>query len=151
MATLQGSGAISLNDIRNVFGGANPVSINQFYRGGGRVPATRTVSGQDGPIFQYPSTPWSLWISGSNVVFGRADWQGTVIAAYPTIDWQTTAYASGGYTYYRGGFQFQTPTKSGIYNYYAIYRTYSSTININTNVPGSGTISFSQLYGATTP
>lgn len=35
---LPGSGAISLQDLRNEFGGSGPISITDFYRGGGLVP-----------------------------------------------------------------------------------------------------------------
>lgn len=35
---LQSSGAISLNDIQNEFGGANPIGLNEYYRGGSYVP-----------------------------------------------------------------------------------------------------------------
>jgi hypothetical protein len=34
---LPSSGAISLNDIQVEFGGANPISISEYYRGGGIV------------------------------------------------------------------------------------------------------------------
>lgn len=35
---LQTSGAISLLDIQNEFGGSNPININEYYRGGAYVP-----------------------------------------------------------------------------------------------------------------
>ena len=37
---LQSSGPISIEDIRNEFGGAAPDDISEYYRGGGRVPDT---------------------------------------------------------------------------------------------------------------
>lgn len=37
--TLQSSGAISLNDIQNEFGGANPIGMNEYYAGGSYVPS----------------------------------------------------------------------------------------------------------------
>lgn len=40
---LQTSGAISLLDIQNEFGGANPISINEYYGAGG-APASGTIS-----------------------------------------------------------------------------------------------------------
>lgn len=50
--TLQGSGTISINDIRAEFGGTNPASLNQYYRGGSFVPNTSVNSGvpTSGPI-----------------------------------------------------------------------------------------------------
>jgi len=41
---LQTSGQISLNDIQNEFGGTNPTSITEYYRGGSFVPDTTTNS-----------------------------------------------------------------------------------------------------------
>ncbi len=35
---LQTSGAISLANIQSEFGGSNPISINEYYRGGANVP-----------------------------------------------------------------------------------------------------------------
>lgn len=43
--TLPASGAISLLDIQNEFGGANPISLNEYYRGGANVPNTTTNAG----------------------------------------------------------------------------------------------------------
>ena len=37
--TLQASGAITLADIQTEFGGANPISLSEYYAGGGLVPA----------------------------------------------------------------------------------------------------------------
>lgn len=38
------SGPISLSDIQNEFGGNNPISITEYYRGGSLVPDTTTNS-----------------------------------------------------------------------------------------------------------
>jgi hypothetical protein len=38
--TLQSSGAISLQDLQNEFGGVAPISLSEYYRGGGLVPDT---------------------------------------------------------------------------------------------------------------
>lgn len=39
------SGAVSLLDLQNEFGGANPISINEYYRGGALVPNTSNNTG----------------------------------------------------------------------------------------------------------
>lgn len=39
---LQNSGAISLDDIQDEFGGSNPININEYYKGGSNVPNTTT-------------------------------------------------------------------------------------------------------------
>ena len=49
---LQTSGPISLQDIQTEFGGSTPVSLNQYYRGGGLVPdiAANSNIPTSGPI-----------------------------------------------------------------------------------------------------
>lgn len=41
---LQTSGAISLLDIQNEFGGSNPIGINEYYGAAGGIPASGTIS-----------------------------------------------------------------------------------------------------------
>lgn len=53
---LPSSGTITLDMIRNEFGGSNPISLSQYYRGGGRVP----------DIAQNAAIPTSGAISFSN-------------------------------------------------------------------------------------
>lgn len=43
--TLPSSGAISLLDIQNEYGGTNPIGLNEYYRGGGLVPNTSENTG----------------------------------------------------------------------------------------------------------
>lgn len=43
--TLQSSGAISLSNIAAEFGGSNPISISNYYRGGPNVPSHGNTSG----------------------------------------------------------------------------------------------------------
>lgn len=45
--TLQSSGAISLLDIQNEFGGSNPISISEYYSADTGVPASSTISFDD--------------------------------------------------------------------------------------------------------
>ena len=44
MANLQSSGAISLANIKNLFGGPASPSFANYYRGGSYIPATKSVS-----------------------------------------------------------------------------------------------------------
>ena len=41
---LPSSGPLSLNDIQNEFGGANPISISEYYAAAGGIPASGTIS-----------------------------------------------------------------------------------------------------------
>lgn len=52
--TLQTSGAISLNDIQNEFGGANPISLSEYYAGGPYVPAGTTGTNGAVPVSPNP-------------------------------------------------------------------------------------------------
>lgn len=55
---LQSSGAISLLDIQNEFGGTDPISISEYYRGGGLVPSTPPNAGV--PVNSSPPPTISL-------------------------------------------------------------------------------------------
>lgn len=165
MATLQTSGQISIGNLRSHFGDSGDSRMSEFYRGGGRVPATRTV-----PItVREPATGESYDVSntGSNRFWetgGVADpfdqprlvWNQVLIANVAP----TTSYTIGSVTYFRGtlreirtetygpgGCQGFCTTES---YWYAVYRTYPSTRTdqINTGIPTSGQIALSQFYGA---
>ena len=158
---LQTSGAISLLDLQNEFGGSNPISISEYYRGGGLVPATTTTS-----TTTYEPGPGTsnYYYSLSSPLYGWAEQE-----SYPytvTIYWNNTAITSfnqsypgelsqdtyGGWTYFR----FSSPTDTNVLNggvYYSIYQirrqqTTTTTTDINTGVPTSGTISLNDFYGA---
>lgn len=47
---LQSSGAISLANIQTEFGGSNPISLSEYYRGGGLVPSSVTAVPASGTI-----------------------------------------------------------------------------------------------------
>lgn len=164
MATLQTSGAISLNDIKTLFGGPTSPSLANYYRGGSYIPATKIVISRTpttGEYFSFGSYIWSQIINDNS----SADtpyilWNGVNVSGAPA---NATSYTTGGYTYYRGSLYTSAyyPPSSGGYGspptpgytvyYYYIYRTSSSTVDINTSIPTSGTISLSQFYGAEKP
>lgn len=68
--TLQSSGAISLSQIQAEFGGSNPISISEYYRGGSYVPANYYFKGQAYPVNE--TVPTSGTISFSNF-YGTSD------------------------------------------------------------------------------
>lgn len=163
MATLQSSGAISLANLQTTMGGANPISLSEYYRGGAYTPATKTIATREpasGEYFGLSTYQWQQSYSGygnsgpafSAAIFWSGSWITTAVPA------NATSYTTGGYTYYRGALYTSgyTPSQYGgggnitTYFYY-IYRTSSSTVNINTGVPSSGGISLSQFYGAEKP
>lgn len=154
MATLQSNGAISIGNIQTVMGGPNPASLSEYYRGGTYVPSTRTVTTSEGPFYSqtYPLYYWEVIYGvaeGSPPVYYshiQGQWNNTFVGLVG--DEYTTSYTTGGYTYYKGSFMYYDGSDS---SFYRISRSSTTTTNINTNVPTSGTIKLSNFYGAEKP
>lgn len=166
MPFLPSSGPLSINDIRNLFGGPGSPALSNYYRGGAYVPSTKTVSTQtrsptSGEYYQQCcGTARRVWIienqTGSNT-------NGNTLIYAPSLGVDIalgnqnnlTSYTTGNRTYYRGSLGY-----SEYEGYYQVWLkfwsfywidTTTSTTNINTSVPTSGQISISQLYGAEKP
>jgi hypothetical protein len=150
MATLAASGAISIGTLNSFFSGSG-TSMSNFYRGGARVPSTRTVAitvrePSSGEYYQF------RWYWDQDFSINRSDifWGGVYTGIVANIN--ATSVTSGSFTYFRGSFRDTVFDGEGgvIRYYYGIYRTYPSTTTtqINTGVPSSGTISLSNFYGA---
>jgi len=143
--------AYNLASVQAALGGANPISMSEYYRGGAYVPTTRTATIFEPAGGGWASTSVGYWYdvysSGgksepSVYSYSYLVWGGSVVTA--GINSQaTTSVTVGAYTYYRG------PLASGV-TYYT-RRTSSGTETINTGVPASGAIALSQLYGAANP
>jgi hypothetical protein len=152
MPFLQGSGSMSIGNLNGFFPGGG-TSMSNFYRGGGRVPATKTVTTTvREPSTGFASNGWNWYwlysIGGQAVQFW---WQGSNLAGWVYGMANVTSYTIGAYTYLRGPVvQFDA---KGNANFHSIARTSqsSSTANINTGIPSSGQISLSQFFGAETP
>jgi hypothetical protein len=150
MATLPGSGAISIGTLNGFFSGSG-TAMSNFYRGGGRVPSTRTVAitVREPSSGEFYSFRWE-WVR--NYASGNESdiwWNGSYIGS---ADISATSFTSGSVTYFRGSFQTSDfdPELGTLRDYYGIFRTFPSTttVAINTGVPSSGTISLSNFYGA---
>lgn len=154
MPFLQSSGEISLNSIKNLFGGPGSPQMSNYYRGGQYIPATKPGSREPttGDSYSLNVTHWRgddyggfqlLW-NGSTIVPGSSGWS--------TGPGGMTSYSTGGFTYFRGALRLDDSGygQSG-YRFYAVYRVSNTLININTGIPSSGTISLSQFYGAEKP
>lgn len=153
MGVVKSSGTLWMSEINAALSGGN--SLSGYYRGSAAVPTTKYVvtTVTEGPVYNEASpntTYWSWSSSGECMVY----WYNNT-PVVTGIGSGTTSYTVGGYTYYRGS-QVRTNYNSvskKTYYLHQIYRTYSSGSNaaINTNVPASGQIQFSQLYGAERP
>lgn len=172
MPFLQSSGAISINDIKTLFGGPASPALSNYYRGGTYIPSTKSTSTtvrepSSGDYYQLgsgSSVPAYYWLvrafgdqgpantNGANrFMWDRFPNQGSIFIGNGII----SSYTSGIYTYYRSSHKLTTydSTYAEHNSYFGIYRTYTgtTTTNINTNVPTSGQISISQFYGAEKP
>jgi hypothetical protein len=143
MPFLQSSGAISLENVQTTMGGANPISMSEYYRGGSYVPSTKNTSSSSGELY---STSYR-WIVPSSLP-AQLVWDGSVVA---NINPGLTSYTSGNATYTRGSYRGQFTDYGVNENYYGITRVLVTVTSINTNIPSSGAISLQQFYGAEKP
>ena len=151
---LQTSGAISLLNLQNEFGGSNPINISEYYRGGGLVPPTRTTF-EPGPTSSTfgaasLSSPLNGWAQRQDSpytvrIFWNSDTQ--VVEFSGTSLGSPSSYTTGGWTYSRSNTVTFTNIPFAGANYYIWPIRREQTININ--VPTSGQISLSNFYGAT--
>lgn len=141
----------NLQNVQDALGGAHPISMSEYYRGGAYVPTTRTVS--EGPFYNNTGNgPGNYyWLVRTNIPRRSEGLWNTDTSQkywapvfYLANDTTTTSYTVGGYTYLRGAYV--TGINGGLYQ---ISRT--SIANINTGVPASGAISLNQLLGAENP
>lgn len=160
MPFLQSSGAISINDIKTLFGGPASPALSNYYRGGSYIPTSKTVLTTSGPFYSRTARPYYWWYvpaNGSSIEYAfnfpndpkmgetRTAYMGSTSAAT-----STTSFTAGGATYLRGTYV----ENLGGFNSgprYQISRQTSSTASINTGIPSSGAISLSQFYGAEKP
>lgn len=140
MASLQASGAISLANIQGVMGGDNPISLSEYYREGAYVPATQAIYNSSGPVYDAMNNYYLKTLGGKLTI----KWGGAIIVSnspgFPA------SYTINGYTYYPGTLK---SSSGGIF--YEVIRAYYTYSAINTNIPSSGGISFSQFFSAQKP
>lgn len=140
---LQTSGTITFAQIQAEFGGANPISLSEYYRGGAYVPTTISVA----------AGAWSSYQGNTSTYYWRT------IGTTDTIRWANVQKASGAYstTVTVGGYQYQrgtlyTSVSGGkadpvTYYYRVRRRVAASSTSVNTSIPSSGTIAMSNFYG----
>ena len=152
---LQTSGAITFAQLQSNFGGANPIGMNEYYRGGANVPST--IGGPAGSWGSYitPTTTyrWQVLWSGSSLLSVQLKWNGTTVYSTTTQSNANLTQFSGvsGYDYGRGtlystsGGNKNDPFTTKLYKIRR--RTTASSQTVNTGIPASGTISMNQFYG----
>lgn len=145
------SGPISFSQIQAEFGGANPISLSEYYRGGSYVPSTIPATiptfirePASGEAYSRGTTSWVVSYAFGSITI---NWNGTIIGDIPS---GSTSFSSGEYTYYRGALRETLSSTFDKPYYYAIYRTKPSPPKtVNTDIPSSGAISLSQMRGGT--
>lgn len=122
---LQSSGAITLANIQTEFGGSNPISLNEYYRGGGYVPSSVSAVPASGTIsignFYGTSNyvPTGYWISEVTVPSTLSvydGWHGAdfdssgnvyAVGKFNTISSITTSSPSGSYAKFNSNGELQ--------------------------------------------
>lgn len=143
---LQSGGTITLRQVSNEFGGSDPISMSEYYRGGAYVPSSLFFT--SGYSYQ-TSAPQYYW-QDSYWGFTRQVWYaGTLITN--NAGYNVTTITSGSQTYYRGTFQTnQGQYFSGGFQFYVNYYYYSiatgSNQLVNSNIPTGGLIRMSNFY-----
>ena len=144
--TLQTSGAISLSQVQSEFGGANPISMSEYYRGGSYVPTT--VGGAAGSwSAYYGNTTTYYWLDIGNSGSFSIRWNNSNVGGTTS---SATTYTTGGYEYQRGTLYTTISGGKGSpteYYYRVRRRTAATSVTVNTSIPASGTISMNQFYG----
>lgn len=139
---LQSSGAITFSNLQTEYGGANPISLSEYYKDGTYVPSSITTpAAWTAYTYVAGNTNWTEGPFGTFV-----NWGGTSQGS-PTSG--STSFTAGGYEYQKGTLQSTSSDKYGTTNFYSVRRrsTSGTTTTVNANVPTSGTISMSNFYG----
>jgi hypothetical protein len=139
--------AYNLSNVQTALGGVNPISMNEYYRGGSYVPTT--ASSREPTTGEYYNEYSYFWRTYGpvNGNVSMIYWNGVNLSE--SVPAGATSYTISGYTYYKGTFYTSYVDEYTSYSQYGIYRT--SSTSINTGVPSSGTISIFQLFGARNP
>lgn len=142
---LQSAGIISLSQVQTEFGGSNPISMSEYYRGGAIVP--NFVNLVSPYYFDRTTTGGYYYWQDAYWGFQRSVyWAGALITG--NAGYNTTTYTSGN-TYYRGSYQTNQVlyTSSGFpVNFYWFSIAISNGTYSNSSIPTGGLIRMSNFY-----
>jgi hypothetical protein len=155
---LQTSGAISFSQMQTEFGGANPISLSEYYKNGSYVPST--VGGAAGSWNSYTTNinyyynMQNITNIGVNYWIVYANGSTTAVGTNLTLD-SNNRVVIGSYEYERAAtaHTFYVPsgkTSAGQDSYFSYHyrkRTASTSVTVNANIPTSGVISMNNMYG----
>lgn len=124
---IQSSGAISLSDIQNEFGGANPISLSEYYRGGAYTTTNNT------------GVPTSGAIDLADFYGGLNQFNLTISSNATNVDLNSTATAAG----WNGSSQLVVTINSGVW----LYATSTSSYGLTINVPNCIITNYGRIVG----
>jgi hypothetical protein len=137
------SGTITMQDLQNEYGGSNPASLSEYYRGGTYVNTERVDITDDSTRYIVGVDYW-FWDTNNGIEGVYID--GVLDNSFAENSQTQYFYGTGNVRYYRayGGGIVQGEFPTGVF-YYNL-RTWTQTTNqINTTVPASGTISLNNF------
>lgn len=156
---LQTTGSISFSQMQTEFGGSNPISFSEYYKGGSLVPST--IGSAPGSFGSY-TTNTNYFYNMHNITnIGVSYWvvyangSQTAVGTNLSLD-SNNRVVIGGYEYERkpgNPYTFYVPsgkTSAGQDSYYSYHyrkRTASTQVTVNANIPTSGVISMNNMYG----
>ena len=135
------TGAISFSQVQAQYGGANPISMSEYYRKTDNSGYVKHTGYEMSPSMYSLTAPWYSWSVLPSWSVAFIVWTGGINAEVPDT-W--ISYTSGGYTYYRDTFVVNQHDM----DYYRIKRSQPNAPK-NQSVPTSGQISLSQFRGGT--
>ena len=155
---LQTSGAISFSQMQTEFGGANPISLSEYYKNGSYVPST--VGGAAGSWNSYTTNTnyyynmQNITNIGVNYWVVYANGSQTAVGDFLTLD-SNGRVVIGSYEYERAAtaYTFYVPsgkTSAGQNSYFSYHyrrRTAATSVTVNASIPTSGVISMNNMYG----
>jgi hypothetical protein len=135
-----------MSNFQSALGGSNPIRMSEYYRGVTYVPynglqaITRQPTSSD---YYNRADPPTYWVTNgtSSILY----WFGSYPSSGPN---DAITVTSGMATYYRGTYRVTESGKLITFVYYGIYRYVVLSGSVNTSVPSSGQIKFSNLYAA---
>ncbi len=155
--TLPSSGPLTLSDIQTEFGGSNPISLSEYYRGGGYVPSSVSAVPASGTIsignFYGTSNyvPTGYWISEIIVPstqsvydgWNSADFDSSdnvyVVGKFDTVSGITTSSPSGSYAKLNsnGELQWSKAFTKDPTTYWRVFSSVKTLANGNISAVGS--------------
>jgi hypothetical protein len=151
---LPASGTLSFADLQGEFGGATPISLNEYYRSGGNgyvpsivseVATASSLTGSYAPNFRYPAIGgYNPQINTFARLYTHALWGDN--GSVGSMDMTFTVNKTGTYQYYFGWFIQQANTYSGNTYFYAngsLIATHNLYTNSNSTNYVIGTLSLS--------